>query len=274
MSGFLITSLLLDELRRTGCLALPPVLGPAGPPPAAGVGVGHRRHAGRRRVVLDPLRASDLARDARPAALFVINIVFARRQSDYLTADRPRRPCSTSGRWPGGAVLPGVAGAAAAGGRLPPPLHAPAVAGPGRRAVAAVVRRLRPAHRQQPAMGLLRLPTRAWELLTGAGLALVRRLGRAGTGGPALSSSGGRAWSHDRRTAVVYGATTRFPGPAAVVPGAGHGGVIAAGPALALGPVRACCGWRPLHLDRAGAPTASTSGTGRPSSWSPPRSAR
>src|SRR5215203_4402317 len=85
VSGFLITSLLLGELQRTGFVVLRRFWARRARRllPASTLVIVATVVAGT--LVLDPLSSVDLAHDALAAAVFVINIVLARRQSDYLT---------------------------------------------------------------------------------------------------------------------------------------------------------------------------------------------
>ncbi len=236
VSGFLITSLLLDELQRAGFLSLRRFWARRARRllPASTLVIVTTLLVGT--LVLDPLSAAELARDALAAAVFVINIVLARRQSDYLTADRAPSPLLHFWSlaleeqfyvvWP---VLLQVL----AGYRRHP-----------RAVVSALVVVLWPVSfvacvaftdTDQP-WAFFGLPTRAWELLTGAGLALV--VGRIARLPAAIRSVVGWIGLVTIVVAAVeFGATTPFPGPAAIVPVLATAAVIAAGPTALRGPI-------------------------------------
>ena len=87
VSGFLITSLLLGELQRTGSIRLGRFWSRrARRLPASSLVIVTTLLAGI--AVLDPLSLTDFA-DGLAAATFTINIVLAWRQNDYLAADPP-----------------------------------------------------------------------------------------------------------------------------------------------------------------------------------------
>ena len=236
VSGFLITSLLVGELRRTGFITLRRFWARRARRllPASSLVIVATLVAGY--VVLDPLSVVDLAHDAVAAAAFVINIVFAHRQSDYLTADAAPSPLlhfwSLALEEQFYLVWPVLLQLLAGYRRRPLPFVATLVAVLWPLSFVACVTLTRS---NQP-WAFYSLPTRAWELLTGAGLALlatsiarVPALVRAAGGWAGL---GAIVWA-----AVSFGAATPFPGPAALVPVIGTAAVIAAGPATLLGPV-------------------------------------
>jgi len=244
VSGFLITSLLVTELERGGRIALPRFWARRARRllPASALVIMATLLAGA--FVLNPLSVTDLARDAAASATFVINIVLARRQSDYLSSSLPPSPLQHF--W---------SLAVEEQFYLVWPLLLQLVAGYRRHSRAAVaglvlvlwplsfVSCLRLTRHDQP-WAFFGLPTRAWELLTGAALALVAtRLAGLPAGLRAVVGWAGLVTIV--ATAFVFGATTLFPGPAAIVPVLATVGVIVAGPTLALGPVR-LLRWRPL----------------------------
>ena len=123
LSGFLITSLLLDELGRTGRIDLRgfwirrarrllPALLLMG---LAVVAV---------RTLFSPDSVETLRTDAVAAFLWTANWAFIAHKADYFSQGAARRRCSTPGRWGGGAVLPRLAG--------PPGADRAGACGPGR----------------------------------------------------------------------------------------------------------------------------------------------
>jgi peptidoglycan/LPS O-acetylase OafA/YrhL len=191
VSGFLISTLLLTELRRTGYISLRRFWARRARRllPASTLVIVATVIAGA--FVLDPLSATNLAHDALATALFVINIVLAHRQSDYLTTDAAPSPLLHFWSlaleeqfyllWP--VLLQVLAGYR----RHPRAIVTGLVAVLWPLSFVACVTLTRS---DQP-WAFFSLPTRAWELLTGAGLALVaasiqrvpsipRRLGRPG----------------------------------------------------------------------------------------------
>ncbi len=92
ISGFLITNLLVREFDMNGKVSLTNFyarrirrLLPASLVAVVGTLVMSR-------IWLEPLRLGDLTQDARAAALFVTNLVFASRESDYLQSALPPSP--------------------------------------------------------------------------------------------------------------------------------------------------------------------------------------
>jgi peptidoglycan/LPS O-acetylase OafA/YrhL len=236
VSGFLITSLLVGELRRTGFIMLRRFWARRARRllPASSLTIVATLVAGY--LVLDPLSVVDLAHDALAAAAFAINIVFAHRQSDYLTSDAAPSPLLHFWSlaleeqfylvWP--VLLQVVAGYR----RRPLPLVATIVAVLWPLSFYACVALT---DSNQP-WAFYSLPTRAWELLTGAGLALL-----------AASIARVPAWLRGVvgwaglvtivAAAVAFDAATPFPGPAAFLPVIATAAVIAAGPTAPLGPM-------------------------------------
>ena len=92
ISGFLITNLLVREFDLNGKISLTDFyarrvrrLLPASLVAVVGTLVMSR-------IWLEPLRLGDLTQDARAAALFVTNLLFASRESDYLQSALPPSP--------------------------------------------------------------------------------------------------------------------------------------------------------------------------------------
>ena len=250
LSGFLITGLLWAELEGTGRLRF---------------GAFYARRA--RRLLpaavlvlavtlvasvrwLSPLQARVVARDAAAAALYVANYRFAAQRTDYLaeTSPSPLQHYWSLGveeqfylLWP---LL--LVGLFLAGRRLRTGSSAGAAAVLALAGAGSFVLSLRLTAVSQP-WAFFSLPTRAWELAAGGVVALVApRLGRLpGLAAATLGWLGLEAilWSASR-----LGASTPFPGTAALFPVAGTVLVIAAGCAgPRLGPDLLLGRW-PLQL--------------------------
>ena len=245
LSGFLITSLLVRELGVTGGLSLRRFWARRARRllPASCLVIVATLVAGS--FVLAPLAQLDLARDGLAAATFVVNIVFAHQQGDYLTADLAPSP-----------LLHFWSLAVEEQFYLVWPILLLLVAGYRRRyraAVAGLVAVLWPVSlaacvwlttRNQP-WAFYGLPTRAWELLTGAGLALLAaKLLRIP--GPVRALLGWAGLAAVVVSAMAFSDTTTFPGVAAALPVLATAAVVAAGPALRTGPA-ALLRWGPLQ---------------------------
>ena len=236
VSGFLITSLLLAELQRTGSIKLGRFWSRRARRllPASSLVIVTTLLAGT--AVLDPLALTDLARDGLAAATFTINIVLAWRQNDYLAADLAPSP-----------LLHFWSLALEEQFYLVWPLLLQLVAGYRRHRRAAVAllivvgwpisftASVLLTDRNQP-WAFFSLSTRAWELLTGAALALLMlqasRLPRF--------VRGAAAWAGlivIVACAVRFDLATRFPGPAALAPVCATAAVILGGPLLGRGPI-------------------------------------
>ena len=96
VSGFLITSLLLGEVARTGHRVAAELLGPPGPPPAPGLVPGHRGDADRRPVAVRPAAARRPGPRGRGGVrvLHQLRLRLARAHGDggYFDADIAKSP--------------------------------------------------------------------------------------------------------------------------------------------------------------------------------------
>ena len=250
VSGFLITSLLLGEVARNGTLTLP----------------GFWARRARRLLpasclvllltliaaqwLYDPLLLGNLAREVLAVCAFVINYVFAYREAHgdggYFDADIAKSPLLHFWSlaveeqfyllWP---LL--VYGLARTAHRLRQELTLVIVALWVLSVVACVW-----LTNTQPAWAFYSLPTRAWELLTGALLAVsIASLQRIRSALVVPLGVVGLAMIFV--AAVRYDAATTFPGIAVSVPVFGTALVIAAGSALSgSGLQRTVLGWQPL----------------------------
>jgi peptidoglycan/LPS O-acetylase OafA/YrhL len=235
VSGFLITGVILRELRTTGTLSLPTfyarrlrrLL------PAALVVIAATVLASA--ILLPPLRVGDVALDGASAALYIGNIRYAVQATDYLQAELDPSPLLHFWSlgveeqfylvWP--ALLLLVAGRSVDIRRI---AIAIAVVAGASLALSVV---LTPT--DQPFAFFL-LPTRAWELAVGAGLAIgAARIARMPpTVATAAVVAGLVAIGG---SAVAFDLATPFPGAAAIVPVAGAALIIAGGMRTPHGPV-------------------------------------
>ncbi|MBI4934059.1 MAG: acyltransferase family protein [Actinobacteria bacterium] len=232
LSGFLITSLLLRELSSTGTISLANFWARRARRllPASGLVLVATLIAGR--FMLDGLSQAELARDAIAACAFVVNIRFAAVGTDYLTSQLPPSPLlhfwSLAVEEQFYMVWPGLLMVLVRFMRL------------GRRALGGVIGAMWVASfvacvwlttRSQP-WAFFMLPTRAWELLTGAALAFVggsvamRRQQRALLGWVGLLVI--------VVCGVVFSDSMRFPGWVAAIPVLATALVINAGAAGAV----------------------------------------
>ena len=217
LSGFLITSLLLRELSTTGTVSLANFWARRARRllPASGLVIVVTLIASR--FMLDGLSQGDLARDAIAACLFVANIRFWKVGTDYLSEGLRESPLLHFWSlaveeqfylvWPGLLVL------------------MVRIARLSRNALAGVIGLMwlvsfiacvKLTHDSQP-WAFFMLPTRAWELLTGAALALA--------GGQLLRSNrqlaGLLGWvgvAAIGAVSVAFSITTSFPGYVALLP--------------------------------------------------------
>lgn len=228
LSGFLITGLLLRELRRTGSISLP---------------VFYARRARRLLpasaivllvtviasvVLLPPLRIPEVTADSASAALYVSNMRFAFQATDYLAAELSPSPIlhfwSLSVEeqfyvfWPALVLL-------AARGRVDPTRRVALLA-----ATISVVSfglAVWLTTTNQP-WAFFSLPTRAWELGLGAFLAIgAGQLGRIPERPAAVMAWAGLGLV--AMSGVVLSTATPFPGLAALLPTVGSAFVIAGG---------------------------------------------
>ena len=249
LSGFLITGLIVRELRATGRLDLPAFYARRARRllPAAAMAIAGTVLLSA--VLLPALRLPDVTGDAAAASLYVSNLRFAAQATDYLASDLAPSPLLHFWSlgveeqfylfWP--ALLLGVATVGRWGrgwGRRQATWNDDEAT--SRRLVQAIaavavlsfVASLILTNAAQP-WAFFSLPTRAWELAIGALLALgAERLGRL----PPLVGGGLVAAGLGMVTlaGVVLQQATPFPGTAALLPTIGAGLVIAGGAAGAL----------------------------------------
>ncbi len=246
LSGFLITGLLVRELRATGTVSLP--------------GFYARRI---RRIlpasalvlivtlvasvlILAPLQVVDVAGDATSAALYVVNIRFAVQATDYLQGSLAPSPIlhfwSLSAEeqfyfiWPALLLLAArLCGTSAR--RLAWPIGAVVV---GSFALSFYL-----TGTNEP-WAFFSLPTRAWELGAGAALALaVPRLGALPRG--LATGIGLVGLAMVVASGVVISTETPFPGVAALLPVLGTAAVVAAGVRRPAAPAARALGWGPMR---------------------------
>ena len=246
LSGFLITSLLMKDLLVHGAASLPRFWARRARrllPASCLVMLATLVAA---RFMLDPLAQGDLAHDALAASAFMVNIAFAHRQSDYLASQLAPSPLLHFWSlaleeqfyivWP--FVLLVVTGVRRR-------IRLVALTTIAVLWAVSLIACVWMTPRQQP-WAFYSLPTRAWELLSGAALAL---LGGALLKVPHVVRAVA-AWAGlvaVVAVTLVFDDRTRFPGTAALLPvlatvvvvGAG-GGAAAVGPAklLAMRPLQ------------------------------------
>ncbi len=238
LSGFLITSLLMRELATTGTVSLAGFWARRARRllPASGLVVLASLVAGW--LMLDGLSQGDLARDAIAAFAFVSNYRFFNVGTDYLAEGQATSPLlhfwSLAVEEQYYLVWPGLMLLLVRYARL------------ARRALLTVLSLMWIASLalcvqstgDEPMWAFFMFPARAWELLSGALIAVV----------------GGSLWKHADRlraglglvglgaivgTALAYNDATRFPGIAAAVPVIAtvaviNAGAVAGGPGLIL----------------------------------------
>jgi peptidoglycan/LPS O-acetylase OafA/YrhL len=255
ISGYLITQLLWDELSAGGGLSfagfyarrarrlLPSAVLVIVVTLAASV------------VLLGPLEATAVAKDAVACALYVGNYRFALQATNYLQAHGPASPLQNYWSlgveeqfylvWP--ALLLGAAllvrrpkGRHRRGRHQRPSDDRRRWVVLGALALVAVLSFFLcvSVTRSDQPWAFFSLPTRAWELAVGGVLALVvpyaRRLPTWALGTLGWAGLSAVAWS-----LFAFGPRTVFPGPAALVPVAGTGAALVAGAGgLRAGPVR------------------------------------
>jgi peptidoglycan/LPS O-acetylase OafA/YrhL len=237
ISGFLITSLLLDERTTTGRVSLRDFYARRIRrllPISATVLVVTALAATR---WLEPTRLADLARDIRAAALFVSNMVFAGRGTDYLGAELP--PSAIQHYWSLAVeeqfymIWPALIAVVTVGARN--------VRGRVAAAMSAVVVLSLGASillvESHPAWSFFGLHTRAWELGLGSLLAATYRFTRR------LDDRRRELISWIGFAAIVvsvftFGGVSRFPGWIALVPVVATAMVLVGGDDNTRGPVR------------------------------------
>lgn len=238
LSGFLITGLLVRELRATGRVDLPQFYARRARRllPAAAVALAATMVLSL--LLLPPLRVPDIAGDAAAASLYVSNLRFALQSTDYLASELAPSPLLHFWSlgveeqfyvfWP--ALLLVVArvgarnGGAATTRRLAMVVGAVALLSFAASLVLTTV--------NQP-WAFFSLPTRAWELALGALLALgaerTARLPHHIAGSLVALGLGAIALS-----GVILTQSTPFPGTAALLPTLGAALVVAGGAAGVL----------------------------------------
>ena len=235
LSGYLITALLMKDLLVHGAASLPRFWARRARrllPASCLVMLATLVAA---RFMLDPLAQGDLAHDALAASVFMVNIAFAHRQSDYLASQLAPSPLLHFWSlaleeqfyivWP--LVLVVVTGVRRRIRRVALTTIAVLWA-------ASLIACIWMTPRQQP-WAFFSLPTRAWELLTGAALAL---LGGAVLKIPAAvrSAAGWIGLATVVITTLVFNDRTQFPGAAALIPVLATVLVVSAGGAGVGGP--------------------------------------
>ncbi len=238
LSGFLITSLLLRELATTGTVSLPGFWARRARRllPASGLVVLATLIAGR--LMLDGLSQGDLARDAIAACAVVANFRFFDVGTDYLAQGLAISPLlhfwSLAVEEQYYLVWPGLMLLLVKYARL---ARRSLIAVFGLMWIASLALCVQTTH-DEPMWAFFMLPARAWELLSGALIAVV----------------GGSLWKRGDRlraalgciglgviigSALAYDDATKFPGVAALVPVIAtvaviNAGTVAGGPAVLL----------------------------------------
>jgi peptidoglycan/LPS O-acetylase OafA/YrhL len=235
LSGFLITSLLLRELATTGTVSLANFWARRARRllPSSGLVILATLVAGR--VLLDGLSQGDLARDAIAASLFAANIRFTAVGTDYLASQLAPSPLlhfwSLAVEEQFYVVWPGLLLVLVRFMRLSRRGLASLIAVMWVVSLAICVR----VTTDSPPWAFFMLPARAWELLTGAGLALVgRRMMRVAE--PVRAVLGWLGLAAIVALAGFLDASSPFPGWWALGPVAAAAAVISAGDAVRSGP--------------------------------------
>src|SRR3954447_3313191 len=245
VSGFLITGLIVRELRATGRVDLVTFYARRARRllPAALVVIALTVIASA--IVLPPLRVPDVAADGAAAALYVSNIRFAAQATDYLQAELDPSPLLHFWSlgveeqfylfWP--ALLLLVAGRRANIRRIGLVVAMVALLSFGLGVVWTA---------SDAPLAFFLLPARAWELAVGASLAIgVARLTRLRTSVATIAVGAGLALI--LAGAVVFDIDTPFPGTAALLPVVGTALVIAGGIPQPLNGVSRVVAVRPMR---------------------------
>jgi peptidoglycan/LPS O-acetylase OafA/YrhL len=239
VSGFLITGLLVRELETTGRVSLVGFYARRARRllPAAALALSVTLIAAA--LLLPPLRVPDVAGDAAAAAPYASNIRFAAQATDYLQAELDPSPLLHFWSlgveeqfylfWPTLVLLAAtLAGRRGRFGQRAAVAGTVAVVGAGSLALSLWL-----TDANAP-WAFFSLPTRAWELGTGAMLALAAsRLASLPGGVSTAAGWGGLAMVG--ASALVIDTGTPFPGVAALLPVGGTALVIAAGLSRASG---------------------------------------
>ncbi len=228
LSGFLITGLLLREVRRTGTISLPSFYARRARRllPAAALVLFATMVASA--LVLPPLRVPDVAGDAAAASLYVSNMRFAFQATDYLQAEMAPSPLLHFWSlgveeqfyvfWPA-IVLLVTRGRSDAGRRI-------AITA-GLISIVSFGLAVWLTEANAP-WAFFSLPTRAWELGLGAFLAIgATQLARIPARPAAVTAWAGLGMV--ALSGVLLSTETPFPGTAALLPTLGSALVIAGG---------------------------------------------
>ncbi|NLT53142.1 MAG: acyltransferase [Actinomycetales bacterium] len=237
VSGFLITGLLLAEVRRSGTVRLGDFYARRARRilPAAGLVLVVTGLAAA--LLLPPLRLLDITRDVVSSALYVANWRFVDGQVDYLASAREHSPLLHYWSlaveeqfylvWPAMVLL--AAWLARRTGRRVGPI----VAGSCLLLTAGSLALSLHLTRTAEPVAYLSSPSRAWQFGTGALVAVVvARVWAASTRrgvGPVLALAGWVGLALVLVSAVVFDDDTPYPGTAALVPTVGTALVILAG---------------------------------------------
>ena len=228
ISGYLITSLLLRDLLVSGPKALPDFWARRARRLLPGSFVVLVATLVVGRFVLDPLAQRDLMRDGLAATTFTVNIVFAHRQNDYLASQLAPSPLLHFWSlaleeqfylgWP--LLLLAATTFRRRARWLPAALI-------GVLLVVSLILCIRKTPQHQPAAFFL-LPTRAWELLAGAALAVAGTVPNR-IPGAIRACAGWLGLAVIVATTTRFSDLTRFPGVAAILPVSATVLVLAAG---------------------------------------------